>query len=292
MQELMQKRKEQLAQATITQLRRRGFEAEWFDTAAQAREAALQLLPEGCTVAWGGSATIREMGLTQAVHAGNWTVIDRDLARTPKERADLHRRGLLSDWYLMSANAISAEGVLVNIDGTGNRLAALCYGPRQILVLCSADKILPTTEAAIGRARNTAAPANALRFGGKTPCAADGLCHNCLSPDCICSQLLLTRACRPAGPSMSFSSEKHWASKFCIHSRTPPASHSKRETGGIFSTIRAPWFRAAGLPRQGAGSPAGPPAGCGHRGHCSPRHREQCRTAAASASRAATRGQS
>ena len=73
MQELMQKRKEQLAQATITQLRRRGFEAEWFDTAAQAREAALQLLPEGCTVAWGGSATIREMGLTQAVHAGNWT---------------------------------------------------------------------------------------------------------------------------------------------------------------------------------------------------------------------------
>ena len=91
MQELMQKRKEQLAQATITQLRRRGFEAEWFDTAAQAREAALQLLPEGCTVAWGGSATIREMGLTQAVHAGNWTVIDRDLARTPEERADLHR---------------------------------------------------------------------------------------------------------------------------------------------------------------------------------------------------------
>ena len=199
MQELMQKRKEQLAQATITQLRRRGFEAEWFDTAAQAREAALQLLPEGCTVAWGGSATIREMGLTQAVHAGNWTAIDRDLARTPEERADLHRRGLLSDWYLMSANAISAEGVLVNIDGTGNRLAALCYGPRQILVLCSADKILPTTEAAIGRARNTAAPANALRFGGKPPCAADGLCHNCLSPDCICSQLLLTRACRPAG---------------------------------------------------------------------------------------------
>lgn len=169
MQELMQKRKEQLAQATITQLRRRGFEAEWFDTAAQAREAALQLLPEGCTVAWGGSATIREMGLTQAVHAGNWTAIDRDLARTPEERADLHRRGLLSDWYLMSANAISAEGVLVNIDGTGNRLAALCYGPRQILVLCSADKILPTTEAAIGRARNTAAPANALRFGGKPP---------------------------------------------------------------------------------------------------------------------------
>lgn len=129
MQELMQKHYEQLARVTITQLRRRGFEAEWFATAEEAKAAALRLLPEGCTVAWGGSATIRDMGLTEAVHAGNWKVIDRDLAKTPEERAELHRQGLLSDWYLMSANAISAEGVLVNIDGTGNRLAALCFGP-------------------------------------------------------------------------------------------------------------------------------------------------------------------
>ena len=135
MQELMQKHYEQLARATITQLRRRGFEAEWFATAEEAKAAALRLLPEGCTVAWGGSATIRDMGLTKAVHAGNWKVIDRDLAKTPEERAELHRQGLLSDWYLMSANAISAEGVLVNIDGTGNRLAALCFGPKQVLVL-------------------------------------------------------------------------------------------------------------------------------------------------------------
>ena len=163
MQELMQKHYEQLARATITQLRRRGFEAEWFATAEEAKAAALRLLPEGCTVAWGGSATIRDMGLTEVVHAGNWKVIDRDLAKTPEERAELHRQGLLSDWYLMSANAISAEGVLVNIDGTGNRLAALCFGPKQVLVLCSAGKIQPTTETAVSRARNTAAPANARR---------------------------------------------------------------------------------------------------------------------------------
>ena len=146
MQELMQKHYEQLARATITQLRRRGFEAEWFATAEEAKAAALRLLPEGCTVAWGGSATIRDMGLTEAVHAGNWKVIDRDLAKTPEERAELHRQGLFSDWYLMSANAISAEGVLVNIDGTGNRLAALCFGPKQVLVLCSAGKIQPGPE--------------------------------------------------------------------------------------------------------------------------------------------------
>ena len=82
MQELMQKHYEQLARATISQLRRRGFEAEWFATAEEAKAAALRLLPEGCTVAWGGSATIRDMGLTEAVHAGNWKVIDRDLAKT------------------------------------------------------------------------------------------------------------------------------------------------------------------------------------------------------------------
>ena len=87
MQELMQKHYEQLARATISQLRRRGFEAEWFATAEEAKAAALRLLPEGCTVAWGGSATIRDMGLTEAVHAGNWKVIDRDLAKTPEERA-------------------------------------------------------------------------------------------------------------------------------------------------------------------------------------------------------------
>ena len=199
MQELMKKRNENLAMATIKQLRRRGFEAEWYATAAEARQAALALLPEGCSVAWGGSATIRDMGLTEAVHAGNYRVIDRDLAKTPEERAELHRQGLLADWYLMSANAISAEGVLVNIDGTGNRLAALCFGPREVLVLCSASKIMPTTDEAVSRARNTASPANALRFGTATPCAVDGLCHNCLSPECICNQILITRTCRPAG---------------------------------------------------------------------------------------------
>ena len=122
MQELMQKHYEQLARATISQLRRRGFEAEWFATAKEAKAAALRLLPEGCTVAWGGSATIRDMGLTEAVHAGNWKVIDRDLAKTPEERAELHRQGLLSDWYLMSANAISAEGVLVHRQPSGGAL--------------------------------------------------------------------------------------------------------------------------------------------------------------------------
>lgn len=176
------RQREKLALATVDALRRRGFDAVWVPTAAEMVQRALALLPAGCSVAWGGSQTIRESGLTAAVHAGDYTVIDRDLAATPEERTELHRQGLLADRYLMSANAVAATGELVNIDGTGNRLAALCFGPKEIVMPVSAGKIAPTLDAAVLRARNTAAPANALRLDSATPCTADGLCHNCLAP--------------------------------------------------------------------------------------------------------------
>ena len=193
------RQREKLALATVDALRRRGFDAVWVPTAAEMVQRALALLPAGCSVAWGGSQTIRESGLTAAVHAGDYTVIDRDLAATPGERTELHRQGLLADRYLMSANAVAATGELVNIDGTGNRLAALCFGPKEIVMPVSAGKIAPTLEAAVLRARNAAAPANALRLDSATPCTADGLCHNCLAPGCLCNQILITRSCRPVG---------------------------------------------------------------------------------------------
>ena len=127
------------------------------------------------------------MGLTEAVHAGNWKVIDRDLAKTPEERAELHRQGLLSDWYLMSANAISAEGVLVNIDGTGNRVSMTLFGPEKLYFVVGVNKIAEDLPAAMERARNVAAPKNAVRIGGKTLCAVKGdKCYRCESPDNIC----------------------------------------------------------------------------------------------------------
>ena len=135
------RQREKLALATVDALRRRGFDAVWVPTAAEMVQRALALLPAGCSVAWGGSQTIRESGLTAAVHAGDYTVIDRDLAATPEERTELHRQGLLADRYLMSANAVAATGELVNIDGTGNRLAALCFGPKEIVMPVSAGKI-------------------------------------------------------------------------------------------------------------------------------------------------------
>ena len=196
--ELARKRNELLATKVVTNLERRGFGACYCATTAEAVQKALSLLPEGSTVAWGGSASIRDSGLTTAVHAGNYTVIDRDLARDASERFELHRQGLLSDCYLMSTNALSEDGILVNIDGTGNRLAALCFGPRLVVMLVGINKVAKSLEDAISRARTVAAPVNAMRFMN-TPCTTDGSCHNCTAEHCICNQLLLTRNCRPAG---------------------------------------------------------------------------------------------
>ena len=174
-------------------LERRGYTVRTFAAAAEAA-AYLDGAIDGKTVGFGGSATLDALGVYDKLAAHN-TVIWHW-----KQEANAARKAAMqTQVYLSSANGLAESGEIVNIDGTGNRLAALCFGPKQVLVLCSAGKIQPTTETTVSRARNTAAPANALRFGGKTPCAADGLCHNCLSPDCICNQILLTRACRPAG---------------------------------------------------------------------------------------------
>lgn len=187
------KRNELLGKSMLPALEKRNFEAYYCSTAEEALKKAVSLIPEGSSVSWGGSVTIREMGLTKAVHEKNYEVIDRDLAKTPEEMYELHRKGLLADYFLTSTNAISKDGVLVNIDGNGNRVAAICFGPKNVIVICGINKVAPTVQDAIARARSFAAPVNAMRFMGKTPCTATGSCHNCTSPDCICDQILITR---------------------------------------------------------------------------------------------------
>lgn len=187
------KRNELLGKSMLPALEKRNFEAYYCSTSEEALKKAISLIPEGSSVSWGGSVTIREMGLTKALHEGNYEVIDRDLAKTPEEMYELHRKGLLSDYFLTSTNAISEDGVLVNIDGNANRVAAICFGPKNVIVLCGINKVAPTIQDAIARARSFAAPVNAMRFMGKTPCTVTGSCHNCTSPDCICNQILITR---------------------------------------------------------------------------------------------------
>lgn len=182
---------EKQAASLIKALNRRGMDATYCATAASACETALSLIKEGSTVTWGGSESIRECGLLDALKKAPVTLWDRASVK-PEDMKDFYRRAFCADYYLMSANAISLDGQLVNIDGTGNRVAALSYGPDHVIVIAGMNKVAPTLEAAIDRAHYSAAPPNAMRLNLETPCAKDGVCHNCLSPQKICNMLHVT----------------------------------------------------------------------------------------------------
>lgn len=183
----------------VKNLQRRGFDAYYCADKEAALAKALELIPETDVVAWGGSVTLAEVGLLDAVKKRN-PVIDRDTAKNAEEKIELMRKALLCDTFIMSSNAITSDGQLINIDGNGNRVAALIFGPKQVVVIAGVNKIAGSFEAAMDRARNIAAPVNAQRFAGlATPCAKTGLCADCQSPDSICAQFVVTRRCRTKG---------------------------------------------------------------------------------------------
>ena len=181
-------RNERLAQKMIKNLERRNMEACYCATTAEAIERVMGMMPSGSSISWGGSMTIRDMGLTAALHdAGCYDLIDRDLAKDRDEAQEMYRKAVFADFYLSSANAISEDGVIVNIDGNGNRVAAITFGPKRVIFVIGMNKVAQNVEAALARARSTASPINAARFDIKTPCQADGICHNCNSPESICN---------------------------------------------------------------------------------------------------------
>ena len=148
---------------------------------------------------WGGSLTAEQIGLIDAVRKGNYQALDRAACRTPEEITALFKKSLLADVFLTGANALSMDGEMVNIDGTGNRVAAIVYGPESVIVVAGMNKVADTLEDAVTRARTIAAPMNKQRFPNQTPCEVTGSCADCKSPECICNQILITRNCRPAG---------------------------------------------------------------------------------------------
>ena len=184
---------------TVEAMKKRHFDAYYCSTAAEAVEKALELIPKTDSVSWGGVMTVDELGLKQRLAQEGYTLIDRDTAKDPAEKQALMHQALSCGTFLMSSNAISKDGQLVNIDGNANRVAALCFGPESVLVIAGMNKVMGDLDSAIARARQVAAPANAQRFDIKTPCAVTGSCGDCTSPDCICCQMVITRACRPAG---------------------------------------------------------------------------------------------
>ena len=183
----------------VKNLKARHFDAWYCDTKEEALTKALELIPEGSTVGWGGALSAQQIGLMDALNKGNYAAIDRDRCTTPEEKAKAAKDSMFADFFLTGANALSLDGQMVNIDGTGNRLAPICYGPDMILVVAGMNKVEDTLEAAVRRARTVAAPMNKQRFGNVTPCGVTGTCADCKSEGCICNQILITRHCRPAG---------------------------------------------------------------------------------------------
>ena len=187
------------AQVLLSNLKKRHFDAYYCDTKEEALTKALELIPDNALVGWGGAASAEQIGLLNALRTGPYRAIDRDTAKTPEERREMMRSALLSDVFITGCNAISLTGELVNVDGMGNRVAAIVYGPEKVLMIAGMNKVVDTLEDAVNRARTVAAPVNKQRFPGDTPCMTTGSCGNCLSDGCICNQILTTRNCRPAG---------------------------------------------------------------------------------------------
>ena len=183
----------------VKNLRSRHFDAWYCPDKASALAKALELIPEGATVAWGGAMSAQQIGLLDAVRTDRYRAIDRERCHSAEERQQAVRDGMFADVFLTGANGLSLDGQMVNIDGTGNRVAATIYGPGKVIVIAGMNKVCDTLEQAVARSRQVAAPLNMQRFMKDTPCAHTGKCGDCKSEDCICNQIVITRHCRPAG---------------------------------------------------------------------------------------------
>ena len=190
MNEFVSKRNELLAQKVIKGLGSRNMTGYYAASAQEARDLALKLIPAGSTVTMGGSASVSEIGLKKALMDGEYDFIDRD--QMEDKRAAM-LAAYDADFFLASANAITEDGILINIDGNANRVSAIAQGPKRVLFIVGMNKVCDDVDGAIKRARNVASPINAQRFGLSTPCASTGSCMNCKSPDTICCQILITR---------------------------------------------------------------------------------------------------
>ncbi len=189
------KRNELLAEKVIAGLKSRNMTGYYAATAEEAVTKALELIPEGASVTMGGCKSAEEIGLVERLKNGNYSFIDRD--QMEDKRAAM-LAAYDADFFLSSANAMTEDGELVNIDGNSNRVSAIAQGPKKVLFIVGMNKVCSDLDGAMKRARNVAAPINAQRFGLSTPCAKTGACMDCKSPDTICCQFLITRFSRHA----------------------------------------------------------------------------------------------
>ncbi|MCR4697605.1 MAG: lactate utilization protein [Lachnospiraceae bacterium] len=190
------KRNELLAAKVIKGLESRNMTGYFVANKEEALKKALELIPEGSSVTMGGATSVHEIGLSDYLKNGNYNFIDRDAYDDPREAM---LAAYDADVFLSSVNAMSDDGVLVNIDGNANRVSAIAQGPKKVVFIVGMNKVCADVDSAMKRARNVAAPINAQRFGLETPCSKVGTCMNCKSADTICCQFLITRYSRHEG---------------------------------------------------------------------------------------------
>ncbi len=187
------------AESTIKNLNKRNMEGYFFSDSASCVKAITDMIEDGSIIGWGGSESVIECGLMDAVKSGNYQLIDRTTAKSPEESREIFSRTVLADYYLMGTNAITYDGELINIDGNGNRVACLIHGPKNVIIVVGMNKFVADVESGYKRVRNTATPANAKRLNRNTSCLHTGKCENCFTPDCLCNQIVVTRRSGVAG---------------------------------------------------------------------------------------------
>ena len=196
MSEVLKKTYEVQAKTIIKALEKRNMKGYYCEDCASAVKLAEELVPAGSTVSFGGSMSLSDCGVMDMLrNRSDIRLIDRSKAQTPEETKQMYRDSFSADVYFMSTNAITLDGELINIDGNGNRVAALIYGPDKVVMVVGMNKLVSTVEDGINRVSDIAAPANGVRLNKQTPCATTGFCHDCFSPECMCSHTVITRRC-------------------------------------------------------------------------------------------------
>ncbi|MBR3317037.1 MAG: lactate utilization protein [Atopobiaceae bacterium] len=190
------RRNELLAAKVMKGLKSRNMTGYYAADKGEALKIALDLIPEGASVTMGGGESVHAIGLSAALKEGDYNFIDRDAYEDKREAMLL---AYDADVFLSSANAITEDGIMVNIDGNANRVSAIAQGPKKVVFVVGMNKVCDDLDGAMKRARNVAAPINAQRFELNTPCRKTGACMDCKSPDTICCQFLVTRFSRHEG---------------------------------------------------------------------------------------------
>jgi hypothetical protein len=190
---------ENLADSLIEKFNKRGIEGYYCENSEDALLMAKRFLTPGCSISWGGSQTLEEIGLLDELKASDYILYDRHSAKTPDEKSLMYSKIVTSDYFFMSSNAITLDGQLINIDGSGNRIACLITGPKNVIVIAGMNKIVTDVNTGMERVRNMAAPPNVVRLDLNTPCAELGKCANCLVDDCICCEIVITRKSKIPG---------------------------------------------------------------------------------------------